>query len=202
MPCLLTSDIEFCDFSIGGVKQLFITNRVFIDSIKFDNDNEGKIKTFIPVSGQIWWLLFEHNQTSTTISENLDKSNQGKGFRVDLSTSFIQLSKEKRESLSQLIDGDVVVVVEDFNGKFWALGDEDGLELTRYNATSEAEGGTSSYSITLSGFQLHQIREVNLDTVKAFWVAVEDCSIYAGQPISAIPPPLASIYDCLVDFSN
>lgn len=202
MPCLITNNIDFCDYSTGGIKRLFLTNKSFIAGVIFQDDNEGLIKDFVSSDGLIWWLEFSNNEATTTINESLQRSDNGNIYKVDLNTTFIKIEEAKRNALKQIIEGEVVAVVEDFNGKFWALGDTDGLKAFNYAGGSDSAGGVSSYDITLTGFQRHQLREVDFSAVDAFWVAVEDCSQYAGQPISAIPPPIQNIYECLIDFSN
>lgn len=204
MGCLLTSDIKFCDFSTGGLKKVYLTNKEFILGVNFLDDNEAIISDFITSKDvvELWWLDFDINDTTTSISETLEESSKGKLFTVSLDTTFIMMEPEKRNTLSEMIDGKMVAVVQDTNGLYWCLGEEDGLEVSSYGAGTESAGGVNSYRLQLTGYQRHQIREVDLAAVSSFWVAVEDCSIYAGLPIASIPPPLAPIFDCLIDFSN
>lgn len=199
MACLVTNNIEFCNFATGGVKSLFIGNKDLLDFIKVDAD--GKIEGFFVVgNGLFWWLKFDVNKDATSISERLEVSRNGNVYLQEISTSFVQLSNEKRQSLEQLSEGVVVVLVEDYNGKIWCLGAESGLELSSYTATTDVATAVNAYNINLQGYSVTQMREVS--DAADIWAAVQDCSVYAGQPLTAIPPPLQNIYNCLIDFSN
>ena len=199
MSCLLTRNIRFCDYSTGGIKQIYLTNKDFINSIALDEN--GQIIAFNP-SASIYWLVFDTNRASTSITENLEQGDNKNIYKQDLDTTFIEMDASKRATLEQIVKGELVALVKDENGKYWSLGEDNGLEVKGYSATSETVGGVNRYTLKLTTYSCDPMRAVDFDSLPEFWVPIEDCSIYAGQPLSAIPPPLAPIFDCLIDFSN
>jgi hypothetical protein len=201
MSCLLTNNIRFCDYSIGGLEKLYLTNKADIAGVTFTGSNKGLINNFLPIGGSVYWLEFDLIKETALTQEELQQQSRGDLYKVDLDLSFILRDVTKRNTLSQLIKGDLVAVLKDANGLYWSIGESDGLKVKSYSSTSDVKGGVSSYSLGLTAYQKHQTREVDFAALPTFWVVIEDCSIYFGLPISDIPSPVASTFDCLIDFS-
>jgi hypothetical protein len=201
MACLLTQNISYCDFSTGGLKKLYLTNKSLIDSVEFTNDNLGLIADYVS-RNTLYWFDFDLNKDTANLTEVLEDTGRGDLYRVTLDNTYIELDFAKRRIFEEMIKGELVAIVQDNNNKYWSIGEQDGLRVTSYQSTTDLQGGVNRYTLQLTAFQRFQVREVDFNNLSEFWVAIEDCSIYQGLPLFAIPPPIAVIADCLIDFSN
>jgi hypothetical protein len=71
------------------------------------------------------------------------------------------MAKEKRAVLESMIYDQLSCVYLDRNGRYWLLGQENGLKATGYQGTSDTGGGGNRYVVTLTGRERFLQREVN-----------------------------------------
>lgn len=153
MPCLITlAGITLdCESSVGGIKRVFITQYSDVKSVAMDETQE-KIKTITLESSKKWYeYQFRKGTGSLTSTLNVDETTGANYVSNELSLVFTKMETTKRIEIAALSIGQVAVVVEDSNGKYWYLGKDDYVSASAGSGTSgTAKGDQNAYTITLS----------------------------------------------------
>lgn len=153
MPCLITlAGITLdCESSVGGIKRVFITQYSDVKSVALDEDQQ-KIKTITLESEKRWYeYQFRKGTGSLTSTLNVDETTGANYVTNELSLVFTKMETAKRIEIAALSIGQVAVVVEDSNGKYWYLGKDDYVSASAGSGTSgTAKGDQNAYTITLS----------------------------------------------------
>lgn len=153
MPCLITlAGITLdCESSVGGIKRVFITQYSDVKSVALDEEQE-KIKTITLESEKRWYeYQFRKGTGSLTSTLNVDETTGANYVSNELSLVFTKMETAKRIEIAALSIGQLAVVVEDSNGKYWYLGKDDYVSASAGSGTSgTAKGDQNAYTITLS----------------------------------------------------
>lgn len=153
MPCLITlAGITLdCESSVGGIKRVFITQYSDVKSVALDDDQQ-KIKTITLETSKRWYeYQFRKGTGSLTSTLNVDETTGANYVTNELSLVFTKMETAKRIEIAALSIGQVAVVVEDSNGKYWYLGKDDYVSASAGSGTSgTAKGDQNAYTITLS----------------------------------------------------
>lgn len=136
-----------CIPSMGGLKTVYIANYTDVASI---SETDGEI-TGIVMDGiaKFKKYFFRRNTSSMTSTLNVDAAN-GSTVTTDVVMSFLRQETAKRIEISALSIGELVLLVEDTNGKVWYLG----KDMPVMASAGGAESGTAftdgnRYTITL-----------------------------------------------------
>lgn len=202
MSCLINSGINKCkDYSIGGIKRLFITNKSWLNDYYFDlSDTNFSTITNFSMSNSTWYE-FQIVKTFLSTTEELNISGQKKLFKKRLDATFIKLDATKRGVLQSLINFKSVVVILDNNNKWWVLGEDTGCIVQDYVATTSAIDGLSNYKIILKSDSKYQIRNIDSDYASQY-IAGDDAPIECGCS-TLINYNLSISADCtLIDLEN
>lgn len=141
-----------CENSLGGLRTVYIANFDDVMSIK---DKDGQIVDIQMASGKKFFQFsFKRNTASMTSTLNVNDE-ASNSISTEVSLSFLKQDTEKRLAVSALAVGEVVMIVEDANGKYWYLGKD-------FPVTASAGGGESGtafsdanrYTITLTDIAL------------------------------------------------
>ena len=153
MPCLITlAGITLdCESSVGGIKRVFITQYSDVKSVALDEEQE-KIKTITLEAEKQWYeYQFRKGTGSLTSTLNVDETTGANYVTNELSLVFTKMETAKRIEIAALSIGQLAVVVEDSNGKYWYLGKDDYVSASAGSGTSgTAKGDQNAYTITLS----------------------------------------------------
>lgn len=153
MPCLITlAGIPLdCESSVGGIKRVFITQYSDVKSVALDEEQE-KIKTITLESEKRWYeYQFRKGTGSLNSTLNVDETTGANYVSNALSLVFTKMETAKRIEIAALSIGQLAVVVEDSNGKYWYLGKDDYVSASAGSGTSgTAKGDQNAYTITLS----------------------------------------------------
>lgn len=153
MPCLITlAGITLdCESSVGGIKRAFITQYSDVKSVALD-EGEQKIKTITLETSKRWYeYQFRKGTGSLTSTLNVDETTGANYVTNELSLVFTKMETAKRIEIAALSIGQLAVVVEDSNGKYWYLGKDDYVSASAGSGTSgTAKGDQNAYTITLS----------------------------------------------------
>ena len=136
-----------CEPSMGGIKVVYIANYADVQSLKIEEGQivgismaaEKKFKTY----------NFRRNTASMTSTLAVDVAN-GASVSTDVALSFLKQDTNKRLEISALSIGELVVIVQDANGRCWYLG----KDMPVMASAGGAESGTTytdgnRYTITL-----------------------------------------------------
>ena len=136
-----------CEPSMGGLKVVYIAN--YSDVTDFEI-TEGQITAINMASGKTFKeYSFRRNTANMTSTLSVDPAN-GTSVATDVALSFLKQDTQKRLEISALSIGELVMMVQDANGRFWFLG----KDMPVMASAGGAESGTAytdgnRYTITL-----------------------------------------------------
>ncbi len=136
-----------CEPSMGGLKVVYIANSSDVTDFTVTN---GQITNIAMASGKTFKTYsFRRNTASMTSTLSVDPAN-GTSVATDVSLSFLKQDTQKRIEISALSIGELVLMVQDANGRYWFLG----KDMPVMASAGGAESGTTytdgnRYTITL-----------------------------------------------------
>ena len=184
--CLITSGWDCPDcttkFSIPGLQrdEIFIANRSEVSA--FTEPSAGLVSalTFDQYKGM--FKLCVHKDTAGVIEELVRADNAGSHYTQTFTARVIDDSTVIRNSINDLVDVDIVVVVKRKNGKFIILGQDEGISLTEnVKDTGATTGDDTGDLLTFTGLGLGKYKEF-LDTDEATSQATLDGYVAQVQP--------------------
>lgn len=174
MSCLLTQGwAKGCKDNAGGLKRILLANKG--DVVSF---TEGVTSGSLPdPSGEIIaitmdalasWYEFVPNKMSSNWVENIQANAQNGtiGYEQVLTMIFAKNEAKKRTQVALLGQGEVYAIVEDYNGKYFLLGEFNGCELTGGSSSSgTALSDLNGWTLTLSAMEPEPAKEVTAATI-------------------------------------
>lgn len=155
-----------CTNSLGGIKSVYIANYGDVDGKPVVGE-DGMISDITMVDGATFKPYQFRKQTgSMTSTLNVDETAGINYVATELSLVFTKMETKKRLEMAALAIGQLVVIVEDSNGKFWYLGYDDYVSSSAGGAnTGTAKGDQNAYTLTLSDESTSYPYEVTKDAV-------------------------------------
>ena len=157
MACLITiAGITLdCQPSLGGIKQVWITQYADVESVTVSNDPDGNgdmISAITLKASAVWYnYQFRKGTGSLTSTLNVDETAGTNYVSNELALVFTKMETTKRVEIAALSIGQLAVVVEDSNGKYWFLGKDDYVSASAgTGVTGTAKGDQNAYTLTLS----------------------------------------------------
>lgn len=161
MACALTQGYTLdCKDSLGGLKSvLFIES----ENVSVATETSGVITDISLAVGKYFYkyeLVKETSSFTETITANVQ--NGSVFYAQELSIILNKLQANTRNEILLLAKNTLVAIVEDRNGKYWYLGQDNGLDVTGGTAASgTASGDRSGYEITFGGQEKELAPEVS-----------------------------------------
>lgn len=153
MACLITiAGITLdCETSLGGIKQVWITQYDNVKSVTVD-DETNQISAITLEADAKWYnYQFRKGTGSLTSTLNVDETAGTNYVSNELALVFTKMETKKRIEIAALSIGQLVVVVEDSNGKYWFLGKDDYVSASAgTGVTGTAKGDQNAYTLTLA----------------------------------------------------
>lgn len=153
MACLITiAGITLdCESSLGGIKQVWITQYDNVKSVNVD-DETNQISAITLEADAKWYnYQFRKGTGSLTSTLNVDETAGTNYVSNELALVFTKMETKKRIEIAALSIGQLVVVVEDSNGKYWFLGKDDYVSASAgTGVTGTAKGDQNAYTLTLA----------------------------------------------------
>ena len=153
MACLITiAGITLdCESSLGGIKQVWITQYDNVKSVTVD-DEANQISAITLEADAKWYnYQFRKGTGSLTSTLNVDETAGTNYVSNELALVFTKMETKKRIEIAALSIGQLVVVVEDSNGKYWFLGKDDYVSASAgTGVTGTAKGDQNAYTLTLA----------------------------------------------------
>ena len=143
----LSGLVNDCSTSMGGVKRIWIANyKAGAATLSGDS-------TISAFSADTDWheYYIRKNTASFTSTLNVDPANGVNYVSTELSLVFTKMDTAKRIEMAALVLADVMVVVEDANGKKWFLGYDNPVAAsagTGETGTAKTDG--NRYTLTLT----------------------------------------------------
>lgn len=137
-----------CEPSMGGLKVVYIANHS--DITDFSVSEGGQITSITMASGKTFKTYsFRRNTASMTSTLAVDAAN-GSSVSTDVVLSFLKQDTQKRIEISALSIGELALIVEDANGRYWFLGkDMPVMASAGTGETGTAYTDGNKYTITL-----------------------------------------------------
>ena len=153
MACLITiAGITLdCESSLGGIKQVWITQYDNVKSVTVD-DETNQISAITLEADAKWYnYQFRKGTGSLTSTLNVDETAGTNYVSNELALVFTKMETKKRIEIAALSIGQLVVDVEDSNGKYWFLGKDDYVSASAgTGVTGTAKGDQNAYTLTLA----------------------------------------------------
>lgn len=153
MACLISlAGITLdCESSLGGIKQIWIVPYADVKSVAL-NTEKTMVDTITLDASKKWFnYQFRKGTGSLTSTLNVDETTGVNYVSNDLALVFTKMETTKRKEIAALSIGQVAVVVEDSNGKYWYLGIDDYVSASAgTGVTGTAKGDQNAYTLTLS----------------------------------------------------
>lgn len=152
-----------CEPSMGGLRVVYIANHTDVTDFKVE---DGKIISITMATDKKFKTYsFRRNTASMTSTLSVDPAN-GASVSTDVSLSFLKQDTLKRIEISALSIGELAMIVQDANGRYWFLG----KDMPVMASAGGAESGTAytdgnRYTITLQDNSKDYPYEIDTDQV-------------------------------------
>ena len=152
MPCsqtLASYKLSDCFSSRGGIKAVWAAPYVV------DGFTIGESGTVTGFSTGVTWFKQElhRNLASLTSTYNYDDSTRSSYVSTEATWQYLKMQKESRLQMSALAKSDLMVVVEDANGTYFALGQQEPVKVTNgTGSTGTDRGERNAYEVTVTDF--------------------------------------------------
>ena len=137
MPCsqtLASYQLSDCFSSRGGIKAVWVANYV---ENGYTLSSAGTVTAFN--TGVTWYKQeLNRNLASLTSTYNYDDNSRSSYVSTEATWQYLKMQKESRLQMNALAKSDLMVVVEDANGTYFALGVQEPVKVT----TGTGESGT------------------------------------------------------------
>lgn len=153
MACLITiAGITLdCESSLGGIKQVWITQYDNVKSVTVDDETKQISAITLEADAKWYNYQFRKGTGSLTSTLNVDETAGTNYVSNELALVFTKMETAKRVEIAALSIGQLAVVVEDSNGKYWFLGKDDYVSASAgTGVTGTAKGDQNAYTLTLA----------------------------------------------------
>ncbi|MCD8041518.1 MAG: hypothetical protein LUH10_00485 [Tannerellaceae bacterium] len=153
-----------CDANVGGIKRAWIACYDAVTDKIVTNDQISVIKF-----DEGAFCEFQFRKQTGSVSQSYQLGDNGTSYYEQTITFvFAKQETEKQIEINALAISDLVVIIEDNNGKFWYFGFDNPVTLS----ANEAESGTAfgdfnGYTVTLLGTDWQLAYEVTDTAMKS-----------------------------------
>ena len=153
MPCPITlaGFTLSCEPSLGGIKEVWMTQYSDVKSVTVDADSKMITAIELETSAKWYDYQFRKGTGSLTSTLNVDEAAGVNYVSNELSLVFTKMETQKRIEIAALSIGQLAVIVLDSNGNYWYLGKDDYVSASAgTGVTGTAKGDQNAYTLTLS----------------------------------------------------
>lgn len=138
---------DSCKPSLGGIKSVILANYKE-DAVTLAEDDNS----ISAIDETVEWVHYPMRKNVASMTSTLNNSTDGASYvSTELSMVFSRMEAQKRIAIQALAIGEVMALVEDFNGNVWFLGKDAPLVATSGTGESGvAMGDKNAYSIVLT----------------------------------------------------
>lgn len=142
-----------CRDSVGGIVKVYaLADRGDITAIGETSGSTGMISGFTMTSGAAFVTYNLRKNTGSLVNTyNISEENGTTFVRSELTLVFHKMDTSKRLEISALAIGNMAMIVEDANGRFWFLGKDE--PVTMASGTSQTgvnKGDKNGYEVVLA----------------------------------------------------
>lgn len=147
-PQTLSGIAKDCEPSIGGIKVAYIANFDDVTAVTVSSE----VISAITMQSSAKFKKYEFRRgTSNFVSTlNVDPATGTNFVSTDITFIFSRMETAKRVEMAALAQGDLAIIVEDMNGKFWFFGKDEAVSASAGSGeTGTARTDANQYSVTL-----------------------------------------------------
>ncbi len=163
--CIAFSGIaRDCDANVGGIKRVWIACYDEVTGKTLTNNQVSAI-TFVDKA----FKEFQFRKQTGSVTQSFQLGDNGTGYyEQTITLVFSKQETEKQIEINTLAVSDMVVIIEDNNGKYWYFGFDNTVTLSANEAeTGTAYGDFNGYTVTLLGTDWQLAHEVTEGAMKS-----------------------------------
>lgn len=153
MACILTTGFALdCKDAVGGIKNIWI----IANSNKgtFTKSASGTVTAWTPVANSLFKYELRKASSSFETDVMTNATNGTTYYETKLSIQLNKMEVYKRNEIKLLAGAMVMIIVQDRNGTYWVLGDNNGCDLTTGKGTSGvAMGDMNGWSLEFTAME-------------------------------------------------
>lgn len=163
MSCLLTAGLnaQECRDTVGGVISFYITNYANVESI--DKAVDGSVTGITMTTGTTFYTFTPNKNTSTwgqTIQGTPESGTLG--FEHTATMVFSKNEQADINTVKLLGMSNTMVIVKERSGRYYLLGEFEGMELTEGNfASGTVLADTNGWTLTFASSNRNPAPEVD-----------------------------------------
>lgn len=165
MSCALSQGYLLdCKDSLGGIKAAWFIAHADVTAV---TEASGVVSAVTKSAGKVFYK-YQLVRNTSSVTENITSSveNGTVFYAQELSIILNKMQANTRNEILLLAKNNMMVIVEDANGKYWLLGRGNGLDLSGGNSGSgTAQGDRNGYTLTFSGGEKELAPEVNSSVI-------------------------------------
>lgn len=150
-----------CRDNAGGVRKFYIATVDDFNDVTF-TATDGIITAFEGTE-DLSAYTYSTNKNSSNFVENYQSSveNGTVGYEQVATLVFSKMEAAKRNQVLLLAQSDIIIIAEDRNGKYWLLGETEGVTLSGGNSQSgTALSDLNGYNLNFTGMEPAPAQEV------------------------------------------
>ena len=141
-----------CKDNMGGIKEVYIIeSKEIAEKPTLNTDSSQITNILLMPSAQFKTYKFRKGTGSMTSTASSDEAIGNFAVTTELALQFSKMETTKRLEIMSLCLEDVVVIVNDWNGKYWYLGYDFPVTVTAATGvTGTAATDLNGYTVTLT----------------------------------------------------
>jgi hypothetical protein len=163
MACAIVAGYSLdCKDTVGGIKNLFITEQANITAIT--ENASGYVTAITKSAGTKYfkYALEPRGANSTTNNIQTDPKIGTVAYEQTIAATFLKMQYETQFKLQQIIKNRTSIIVEMKSGQYFLFGSANGMECTGGTGTSGAAMNEfNGYSLTWAGMEKVFSQEIN-----------------------------------------
>lgn len=167
MACALTQGYSLsCRDSAGGIKSVYF---IEFGNVSGVTESNGTVSAIAKANGGRFYKYNLQRATGNWEEAYNDSAENGTSFHTQtLSIILNKMQAATSQEIALLAQNRLLAVVEDRNGKYWLLGQENGLERSGGRAGSgTAMGDRNGYELTFTSDNVDPANEVSSGIISA-----------------------------------
>lgn len=162
---VLSNIAKDCEGVLGGIRKVYLAlwkDDIFITSATTDGTKVTGVDTGVT------WYEFSFRKNTGSYESTQTVSDAGNNyFTSTLTMVFSRMETVKRTAVQALSIGEVAGIVQDCNGKFWCLGqDEAGYTTGNSASTGTAKSDQNAYTVVLASESFELPYEIDPSVVE------------------------------------
>jgi hypothetical protein len=155
-----------CRNNMGGIKEVYIAKAGDVTTVTLNTEGSQIATITMDPSAKFRTYKFNKGTASMTSTAASDVTIGTFSVTTELALQFSKMETSKRLEIMALCLEDVVVIVKDFNGKYWYLGYDFPVGATAATGvTGTAQADLNGYTVTLTDSSAEFPYEIPADII-------------------------------------